>query len=1399
MSDMPYPGLRPFKREESDIFFGREKQSDLLLEKLAQTRFISVVGLSGCGKSSLVRAGMLAALETGYLSSAGSRWQVAAMRPGDHPLHNLISSLHEEAVLDPERLRPPKDEVTPGEERLLQVISEHGPLGLVEIFRKSPLPAGTNLLLLVDQFEEIFRYHRQGNRNEAELFVAVLLTSAEQREVPIYVVTTMRSDFIGDCALFRGLPEMMNHSQFLVPRLTREQQRMAIVGPARVFGDDLEPRLVNRLLDEMGTDPDQLPLLQHCLMRMWFQVKEHTTRHEQKNVSDSEISLRKGMLLTMTDYDAAGGFKGALSKHADEAYNELTPQQQKIAAHLFRCLSEHGPAHRDTRRLAKIQEVAAVAGVAVEQVIKVVDAFREASRSFITPSFHVPLNADSVLDISHESLIRQWRRMARWVEEEAESANIYQRLGQTASLWKQGQAALWRTPDLEIALAWQEQEAPTADWAQRYGGDFNLAITFLETSAKAQVEERLKKAREQEKQRLREERDHQKEQELIRMRRRLSFVGIVLVLLGLGLSIMGFLWKKASDAEAEANKQRRIAEEQADIAQVAQAEAERQARQLNSNQLALQAQRALELTPQRSLLLAVEAVGVTFRRGEASVPFAENILRQSLKNTGIYGLSGHEGAVWSVSFSPDNRWLVSGSADGALRLWDLHDEDPSSNPIVLSGHERAIWDIAISEDNRWLVSGSEEGAVRLWDLQHLSNAPQKLSGHKGQLSAIEISPDNRWLITGDTEKTLLWELPKEIPGTVSKSITLQNHRLTRWADTNISPDGHSLITCQQDGTLYVWDLATDAPGWFRFPLHGHQNEIRTLAFSRDSRWLATGGRDGSARLWNLTATGMEKRDFLLEGHTDEVRMLSFSPDGRWLITSSRSETPRLWTMNQADPSVDPALLEGHDGPVYSIAVSPDSHWLVTGGQDGDARLWDLQSNVPTTRSIVLKGHQGSVFRTDITPDSHWLITRSLEGSVLRWDLQASDPSVHPFALPGPKEFSFRNAISSNSRWMASGSQRGVAWLWDLSIENPVLTPVTLSEEKDEIVLLAFNASDMQLVSGDRKGVVMGWDIDQKKPAAKAGVLPEELSPLAISADGLRLAGGRDDHTIAVFDLQAGGAFAAPLLLHGHKGKIRAMALSLDGRWLATGSEDLTARLWDLQADDPAAAPLMLQGHEKAITAITISPDGRWLATGSKDMSARLWDLHSHKMLKTSRVFQGHEDAITVIALSPDQRWLITGSRDQSIRLWPLQSEKAEETPLILHGHEGTITHITITSDNQRLITGSSDSSIRIWNLQSQNPAAPSVILEGHKGPITAMSLSADNRRLATGSEDRTLKLWTLQIGELIHLACQAAGRNLRHDEWRHYFQGEPYRKTCPDFPGHEIDVTTFTDSMPAEQ
>jgi tetratricopeptide (TPR) repeat protein len=480
----PYPGLRAFEAEEDYLFFGREKEIDELLRRLRSTRFLAIVGTSGSGKSSLVRCGLISALYGGYMVNAGSSWRVTKFRPGEDPIGNLAAALSAPDVLGSD------DELGGSGKFLLESTLRRGPRGLIDAIRLARLPADENILILVDQFEELFRFRRnrrtQNPQDEASGFVKLLLEAARQEDLPIYIVLTMRSDFIGDCMEFSGLPEAVTAGQYLVPRLSRDELRSAITGPAAVGGGTIAPRLVVRLLNEIGDAHDQLPILQHALMRAW----DYWERTRQ---GDEPIDF--------LHYESIGTLKSALSLHAEEAYREAG--SQLTVERMFKALSDTFTDPRGIRRPASVQDLAAICDVPESEILETVEIFRSPERCFLMPPVSVTLESQSIVDLSHESLMRCWTRLAGWAKEERASAETYVHLSRAAAWFENGKAGLWRDPELELGLQWQRKNRPTAAWAERYDLAFDRAIQFLQKS-EAERDRLLAEAERARKRKLRE-------------------------------------------------------------------------------------------------------------------------------------------------------------------------------------------------------------------------------------------------------------------------------------------------------------------------------------------------------------------------------------------------------------------------------------------------------------------------------------------------------------------------------------------------------------------------------------------------------------------------------------------------------------------------------------------------------------------------------------------------------------------------------------------------------------------------------------------------------------------------------------------------------------------------------
>jgi Leucine-rich repeat (LRR) protein/energy-coupling factor transporter ATP-binding protein EcfA2 len=471
----PYPGLRSFQPHESAIFFGRNEHVADMLTVLENHRFLAVVGPSGGGKSSLVLAGLIPALHRGELITAQSDdWRFLILRPGDTPYLNLAKTA-QQRLWPADGLRRFHD----GDAGLTELVLRGSPFGFIETLRDAAIPEQTNVLLMVDQFEELFRFRTQEfdpdgtvatRRNTAAAFVQLLLETAKQTRRPVYVMLTMRTDFLGDCDVFDGLPQAINQSQYLTPRLSLTQLAEAIVRPLQQapFHGSVASEIAQRILNDLGTGRDELPIVQHVLFRAW---------QRKKQVNPNDV-----VRLTLSDYDTVGGLKNALSLHADEALNEFKMRgQERIVQKVFCGLCTRGANGQHIRRPATIQQLADESGFSTDDVISVVEAFRRDDRCFLMPPNDRELTPSRKVDISHESILRQWTNLNSWVEQESRSAAMFIRLRDAALRWPE-QEPLLRDPALSVALNWKELQQPSPAWAERYGGELSRTLEYLRKS-----------------------------------------------------------------------------------------------------------------------------------------------------------------------------------------------------------------------------------------------------------------------------------------------------------------------------------------------------------------------------------------------------------------------------------------------------------------------------------------------------------------------------------------------------------------------------------------------------------------------------------------------------------------------------------------------------------------------------------------------------------------------------------------------------------------------------------------------------------------------------------------------------------------------------------------------------
>ncbi len=977
----PFPGLRPFTIEESHLFFGREGQSEEVLNHLSENRFVAVIGASGSGKSSLMYCGLVPILYGGFIAEAGSEWKIITTRPGDHPIENLA-----DAVSKAERSSAEKEyEVN---RKITLAVLKRSSMGLVEAINQLRIGQSENLLLMVDQFEELFRFKKSRRDelsfNESEAFVKLLVEAVRQDEIPIYIILTMRSDFIGDCSQFQELTDLINQSNYLVPQMTRDDFRDAITGPVAVGGAQIDPNLVQQLLNDVGDNPDQLPILQHALMRTW----DYWT---QQGDLSRPISL--------SDYNAVGRMEKALSEHANEAFDELSPKEKQICESMFKTLTEKGGDIIGTRQPTRLEVISEIARAESEELKRVIDVFRASGRSFLTPAQPLELKNVTIIDVSHESLMRIWDRLKIWVDEEAQGVQMYNRLAEASALFQLGKTGLWRPPDLQLALNWRKKQQPTLTWAERYNPAFERAMVFLETSEKEFIAEEENKIRLQKRQ--------------LRRTRVFAMVLGTAAIISIGLMLWSFVLRgqavsarneaevqrsKADSSADVATEQRLLAEESAEIAEIQRqkadsnatiaveqqhlaelsaTEATRQSIIAQKNADTANAQRSLaeqrRLAEEEQRKLAEEASADAYRRRLLSIAQSMSVKSLQVDNdtnlkallayqaymfnmnnggnehnadiyTGLHGsmkflngetyyvYQGHEDAVRSIVFAPGTKDFYSAGSDGRVLKWKM--DDPAKQYSVVINNDMVNRILDVSNDGQWLACGTDGLGIQLFNISSNPGKPKYFEGHENKIRTLDFLPDNRRMVSaGVDNEILLWDLNsqnKEVFATLNSQVNV----------LVVSADGSLLAGGTRDGKILIWNMTNPEDNYVLYEETG--NQVLALSFNQDASVLVSGDMKGNVKVWDLATRSMTNN---LRGHTARITDVKYSPDYEILASASNDGTIRLW--ETADFNNQPIVLTDNSGFVFAAAFSPDGKYLISGSMDENRLVLS-----PTKTSIM---------------------------------------------------------------------------------------------------------------------------------------------------------------------------------------------------------------------------------------------------------------------------------------------------------------------------------------------------------------------------------------------------------------------------------------------------------------
>ncbi len=966
----PFPGLRPFLPEEAHLFFGREGQSEEILENLSKNRFSAILGASGSGKSSLIYCGLLPILHGGFLHNGRSKWRIAIARPGLSPIANLAHSLAKTFSSDQNN-----DDVE-ADALINQAILSRSSDGIANLIDQFGLDADENFLILIDQFEELFRYQYSGKDSDAhdrvDHFVNLLVSIVKQRKHPVYVVITMRSDFIGDCSPFQQFTKLINDSHYLIPRMTRDDFRKAITGPVAVAGGAISDQLVQLLLNEMGNNPDHLPVLQHALMRTWdYWVKTGDT------------SLPMGI----NDYEAIGRLERALSNHANETFYELNVEQKRICEVIFKSLTEKGEDNRGVRRPTTIKELSQIAEASTTDVISVVEVFRKAERTFLTPPQNFELHENSLIDISHESLMRVWDKLKVWVEDEASAVKMYRRLAESAELFSEGKSNLWGPPDLQLALAWRENQKPNLPWAARYHPAYERTMVYLRTSEEEYIAEEENKVRLQK-----------------RALRRSRIVALILGTAGMisiGLGILALIQRQdaikesnraneqeqiaikqaeeaerqrllAEQSEQEAREQRdqaeesrKLADEQRLIAQRNLNEADRQRRIATQREKEAQDQRIIaELNEKLAIeqqQLAETASQEAERRRMLSIAQSMAVRSEQMRtDTLLKGLLAFQAYHFNkdfqgVSFNPDiyhalysGLYFFKGIGSNAFQVHSgmVRTLVEANGTLYSAGSDGMIFELTAEgvlmpavAVNLGIVKKILEHNGNLYGISNTGMFKVSLADKDVLQLPFYDAEVNDFFIDQHGKVILVYSNSIAIANAIGKEARQMLAVESRINASFLNKSSGLLYIALNNGNVLKINMDSTEERGSKLFANISEGSWGAIGYNPQKNIIAAGfgNNQGAVYLWNAANGSVLS---ILRGHTAKITQISFSNDGSLMATSSYDGTVRLWQLN--DLNILPAVFNNHESWVTSVLFANNDQQLISGGRNGKVTVSPIE-------------------------------------------------------------------------------------------------------------------------------------------------------------------------------------------------------------------------------------------------------------------------------------------------------------------------------------------------------------------------------------------------------------------------------------------------------------------------
>ncbi|OKH58690.1 hypothetical protein NIES2130_13455 [Scytonema sp. HK-05] len=1104
----PYKGLKKFEPEDKDLFFGRDQFLTSLVNELEQTNLILLLGASGSGKSSVVRAGLIPWLSQKWRS----RFVHLTFTPDSDPFESFYASL-----------------LSKYKQAEAQVAREAKAGTLTQVVNRLKQP-DDYWLIFIDQFEELFTTSQPGKRDQ---FINSLVELSKTKQRSVKIVATMRADFLDHLSPYPQLVKATDKHRPFIAEMQEDELRLAIEQPAAQHGVVFEKGLVKEIINNVQGQAGYLPLLQYTLNLVWeTEVKNH-------DIGDRTLNINT--------YRQLGGVWGALHQRVENIYNNLTKEEQTCIQRIFLRLVEIGGDEESGTEWKPVRRRAMRFEFSEELEQKVLTQLIDQN---LLVSDRQPHSEVSTVEIAHEALLTSWTRLNEWIGENRNSIALRNRLNEDVAQWQKtkGDDELWGGSRLEQALELKQNET----FNQVLGGFGDIANQFIDASVGR--------------------RDRQRRRTVTRLsvfsavalalaafstiqyqraetgqiaalgqtsEARFAVNRNTLDALLVGLDAVK---RSKSRVWGNANSQKQ-AEMQATLGQAVYWTRERN--RLEGHEDVVQ---SVSFSPNGQML--------------ATASYDNTVKLWRSDGSLIATLQEHTQPVMSVSFSPDGQTIASGSQDGTVRLWDRN----GKLIRFIKAHHSSVFSVRFSPDGKTIATGSEDKTAKLWRLN--GQFLKTLGEHRGGVTQVSFSPDGNTIVTiSDSTTIKLWtrdgKLLKTLTGhtgaitsadfspdsqvfataSLDRTVKLWNqkgqvlrtfpHPEQVWS-LSFSSDGQIIASGSFDGKITLW--ARD--GRLLDTWEGHKGQIPSVNFSQDGQILATAGNDNITKLWQVHRSWLT----VLIGHKSSATSAKFSPDGKRVASASRDQTVRLWSSEGELLST----LKGHQGRVHGISFSPDRQTIASGGDDATVRLWSMDGQTVK----ILRGHHEPVRKVNFSPDGKIIASASDDGTAKLWSLDGRELKT----LRGHSGRVLSVSFSPNGKIVATTSDDQTVKLWNLN-DTEIRT---LQGHTGRIWNVSFSPDGQTIATASADKTIKLWKLDGKLITTlndhTAAVLGVSFSP-----DGQTIATASSDRTIKLW--RRDGTLITTL--SGHQSDVNSVSFSPDGKLLVSAGADGVVLLWNV--------------------------------------------------------------------------------------------------------------------------------------------------------------------------------------------------------------------------------------------